>query len=183
VTPRVIQISDAGALPQAELLARLARAGEGFAVQLRDPELSPRQLLALGAELRARSRWLVVNDRLDVARHLGADGVHLGRRSVAVADARRFCGPVWVSRSAHSLEEARAAADEGADAVLLSPIFPSPGKGAALGLAALGEARRLLPPGVALYALGGVTLELAPACLAAGASGVAAIRADLTRLR
>jgi thiamine-phosphate pyrophosphorylase len=179
VRPAIIQITDAGTLPLLEILARVARGGDGFAVQLRDPELPARRLVALGLELRRAARLLVVNDRVDVALAIGADGVHLGRRSIAVAEARGL-GVGWVSRSAHSLDEALAAAGEGADAVLLSPIFASPGKGAPLGVAALAEVRARLPAGVLLYALGGVTRELAPRCIEAGADGVAAIRADLS---
>src|SRR4051794_647237 len=108
-SPRVVQITESTALPEAELFARIAAASalpppqrRRFAVQLRDPGLSTRALASLGAALRAATRphgiALVVNDRLDLALALGADGVHLGRRSVTVAEARALLGPdAWIS--------------------------------------------------------------------------------------
>jgi len=191
-TPRVLYVSDTRVVPAEALLARLDQAAAlpeslraRLAVQLRDPELSSRALLALGARLRDRTRALgarlVVNDRIDLALALGADGVHLGRRSVSVDDARALLGDAaWISVACHDLSDVEAARRAGASAVTLSPIFASPGKGAPLGLAALGEARRALAGSqVGLVALGGIDAATAEACLAAGADGVALIRADL----
>jgi thiamine-phosphate pyrophosphorylase len=184
--PRVIQISDRAQLGDDELLRRVSRGGSGLAVQLRDPALEAADLLDLGRRLRRATREvgasLVVNDRLDLAILVEADGVHLGRRSVSVRDAREGLGPdAWVTCSAHSAEEALANARAGAQASLLSPIFSSPGKGEALGLEELGRARQLLGDhDHAVYALGGVDAERVASCLEAGADGVAAIRADLT---
>lgn len=183
--PRLVQISDRARVPDDELIRRIERGGPGLAVQLRDPALSAGELLALGRRLRSATRAvgarLWVNDRLDLAVLLDADGVHLGRASVSVADARRALGADRVvSRSAHSLDDVVRAAEAGADAVLLSPVFASPGKGAPLALGAVAEARHRLPSTTRLYALGGVDLTNAASCVAAGATGVAAIRADLT---
>jgi len=192
--PRVLQITAASALPEPVLLARIAAlaalpaaARARFAVQLRDPELPPRALLALGARLREATRaigaGLVVNDRVDLALALGADGVHLGRRSMAVADARALLpAGAWVSTSCHAVDEVVRAAGEGADAVLLSPIFASPGKGPPLGLEALRAARAALEGQAGaplLVALGGVDASNAGACFNAGAGAVAGIRASL----
>ncbi|MFT3764062.1 MAG: thiamine phosphate synthase [Minicystis sp.] len=192
--PRVLQITAASVLPERALFARVAAlaslpeaARRAHAVQLRDPELPTRALLALGARLRAATRAvgaaLVVNDRLDLALALGADGAHLGRRSVSVADARAILGPAtWISVACHAVAEVVRAAEEGADAAVLSPIFPSPGKGPPLGVTALREAREALAARgieVQVLALGGVEEGNAAACFAAGADGVAAIRADL----
>lgn len=202
-TPRVLQITALDLLGEEALFARVAAAGAmtatgagRFAVQLRDPQLSGRALLGWAERLRERTARqqvaLVVNDRLDVALAVGADGVHLGRHSVSPATARRALGPgCWLSRSAHDLDELVAAAHDGADAVLLSPVFASPGKGVPLGIESLVRARAILdelepalPRGrrPALLALGGVDLDGGRRCLAAGADGVAAIRADLTAL-
>ena len=193
----VQQITDLPSLPEEALFDRLrgaARLGlsEGacLSVQLRDPGLPVRELVRMGSALRALTRemgaTLVVNDRVDLALLVEADGVHLGRRSMSVADARSLLGAgAWISTSAHAVEDVIAAARAGANAALLSPIFSSPGKGAPLGTAALRRAREALArEGLALHllALGGVTLENVAACLAAGADGVAAIRADLTPL-
>jgi thiamine-phosphate pyrophosphorylase len=186
----VLQISAGDVVPLSELDARIAAAaglgaGGRFALQLRDPELDGRSLVALAERLRARmaGMTLLVNDRVDVAVAVGADGVHLGRRSMAPRDARRLLGDhALVTVSCHDPAELREAPLDGVDAVVLAPIFASPGKGAALGLRALSQARELLPPAIALVALGGVDLERAPGCRAAGADAVAAIRADLTPL-
>ncbi|APR77263.1 Thiamin-phosphate pyrophosphorylase [Minicystis rosea] len=193
--PRVLQITAADVLPERALFDRLEAiaslpdgARRGFAVQLRDPELDTRALFDLGARLRVATRAvgaaLVVNDRLDLALALGADGVHLGRRSVSVADARALLGSsMWISVACHAVTEVVHAAEAGADAAVLSPIFASPGKGTPLGVSALVEARASLTArglDVQVVALGGITAEETAACFAVGASAVAAIRADLT---
>jgi thiamine-phosphate pyrophosphorylase len=179
---RVVQITAEAVVARAELLGRIARGGPWLAVLLRDPELDAGALYAWGRELRAATRAvgaaLWVDDRIDVAVAVEADGVHLGRRSPPVAAARRLLKGT-VTRSAHDLAAAERAAAEGADAVLLSPIFASPGKGAPLGEAALSAVRARLPAAVAVIALGGVTPANAGACFAAGADGLAAISADL----
>ncbi|AUX43774.1 thiamine-phosphate diphosphorylase [Sorangium cellulosum] len=192
-TPTLTLITQAADVPEPVLLARLSafralppEARARVAVQLRDPELSGKELHALGRRLRDATAALgasfVVNDRLDLALLLGADGVHLGRRSVGVADARALLGAgVFVSVACHSVDEVLGAAEAGADAAVLSPIFATPGKGPPLGLSTLREARARLAAasrGVAILALGGVDAASAPGCLAAGADGVAAIRAD-----
>lgn len=163
-----------------ERLASLAQRGS-VAVQLRDRTLCARELLALGHELRDIARRygqaLVVNDRLDIAQLLGAEGVHLGESSVESADARRLVGSRWLFRACHSADRV-ALAD--ADAVLLSPIC-APRKGSlALGLAAVEVARRALDNAASrthLFALGGVCAADVASCLQAGAHGVAAVGA------
>jgi thiamine-phosphate pyrophosphorylase len=193
--PRLIQISALDVVPEPALLARLhaaerlpERSRRTLAVMLRDPELTGRALLRLGAALREATRAigasLLVNDRLDLALSLGADGVHLGRRSVSIKDARALLGAgAFVSRSCHAVDDVGQAAGEGADAAILSPIFASPDKGPPLGLHALTLARAALDRGgferVALVALGGIDAGNTEACFSAGAGAVAAIRADL----
>ena len=183
--PRVIQITDETVLAREDLLARVSRMRPGHAVQLRDPQLSGRALIQLGHELRRRTRdvgaRLVVNDRIDVALCVEADGVHLGRLSVAAGDARTLLPDGIITCSAHGIEEVLAAQRAGADAVLLSPIFASPGKGTPLGVEALRQARAAAPE-IVVIALGGVTAESASLCVEAGAGGVASIRADLTAI-
>ncbi|MGK4004361.1 thiamine phosphate synthase [Sorangium sp. So ce1036] len=193
LTPRLTLITQTADVPEPLLLARLsafgalpAEARARVSVQLRDPALSGAALHALGRRLRDATAALgasfIVNDRLDLAVLLGADGVHLGRRSVGVADARALLGEgAFVSVACHGVDDVLRAAEAGADAAVLSPIFATPGKGPPLGPEALREARARLaaaPRSVALIALGGVDAASAPRCLAAGADGVAAIRAD-----
>ncbi|AKT40297.1 thiamine phosphate synthase [Chondromyces crocatus] len=218
--PLVTQITATSVVPEVELVTRLRALGgwseawrARVAVQLRDPELSAAALLAMGRRLRAITAELgmalLVNDRLDVAQLLGAEGVHLGRRSVGVEEARRFLGgSAWISVACHDLDDIWRALVEGADAVTLSPVFASPGKGVPLGLEVLGVARSTIEQGpvspdglnglggldstqahgqqrprtVALIALGGIEARNAASCLAAGADGVAAIREAPARL-
>lgn len=122
---------------------------------------------------------LVVNDRADIARAAEADGVHLATRSLETSVVRRTFGSDFlIGVSTHSLAEAQAARDGGADFATFGPIFDTPSKrdyGAPLGLEKLSEAARTLAP-FPLVALGGITHESAPECLRAGASGIAAIR-------
>jgi thiamine-phosphate diphosphorylase len=163
-------------------------------VQLRDKTTRhPSSLRQLGLALRAATArhggWLVVNGRPALARDVGAEGVHLGQDGGTVAAARAVFRRAWVSAAAHSDAQARAAADQGADAVLVSPIFPtrSPSAGAApkqpRGLDAIRAARAAVGPRVQIYALGGVTPENAGRCAGAGADGVAVLRALLASPR
>jgi thiamine-phosphate pyrophosphorylase len=189
--PRLIVITDTTVAKEGilenriERVLSMARAGS-VVVQLRDLALSTRQRLALGERLfaacRRHEQRFVVNDRLDLAVLLGADGVHLGEGSVETADARAVLGPgTWISRACHDPE---AVATLDADAVLLSPVA-RPRKGRpALGadgvtraraaLVALGSRRR-----PALYALGGVDASNVATFIAGGADGVAVIGAAL----
>lgn len=167
-------------LPSAVDRALAALPRGAAAVQLREKDLPARKLFELARILREvtarHGAPLFVNERLDVARATGADGVHLRRDSLDCADARAFLGETaLVGASCHSLVELQARAD--ANFATFSPVFPSPGKGEPVGLDALAEAARAtrLP----LYALAGVTPERIPEVLSAGAFGVAAIRAWL----
>jgi thiamine-phosphate pyrophosphorylase len=185
--PSVHLITDRALAP--DLPARVAAALSGapagaVAVHLREKDLGGAELLALARALlapcRARVASLVVNDRLDVALAAGADGVHLPAAGVPPAEARRLLGPgALVGVSCHSAGDVAAARDGGASFATFSPIWDTPSKrafGPPVGLAALAGAARL---GLPLVALGGVEPGNAAQAFAAGASGVAAIRAWL----
>ena len=182
---RLVLVTDA-AMAADEVVARVADALAGgpvgaVAVQLRRPGSAGREVAALAERLAAscaaRGASLVVNDRLDVAVAVGAAGVHLGGRSVAIGDARALLGEgAVVSVAAHSDADVEAAARMGATAALVSPVYASPGKGEARGVEALRRARSLAS-GLRLFALGGVEVANAGACRRAGADGVAVIRA------
>ena len=193
VAPRLIALTDrtvasaAVTLERFERLGRLARPGTVM-LQLRDRELSARERLAFGRELGALARStgqrFQVNDRLDLARLLAADAVHLGEGSVAAADARRLVGDgAFVTRACHAPD---AATEEGVDAWLLSPVFAARKGQEPLGLGILGgmharwRAAAGSPERPGVYALGGVNAENARACLDAGAAGVAVIGAVLS---
>lgn len=189
--PRLIVITDTSVAAPRDLIVRIeqllvAAAPRTVMVQLRDKLLEARERLELGKQLVATCRRLdqsfVVNDRLDMALLLEADGVHLGEGSVTPADARTTLPDrAWISMACHDPD---AVSHSDVDAVLLSPIA-APRKGRpALGFEAIRNAHRLLGSGrgdatPALYALGGVDAHNAGLCLSAGAEGVAVIGAAL----
>jgi thiamine-phosphate pyrophosphorylase len=119
---------------------------------------------------------LFVNDRLDVALAAGAAGVQLGRASLPPEVARRLDPRWWIGKSVHDLAEAEAAKAEGAEYLVVGPVYATathPDR-RPLGLAPLREIARL---GLPMLAIGGVTPGRAREVKAAGAYGVAAIRA------
>ncbi len=122
---------------------------------------------------------ILVNDRADIAQAANCDGVHLTTHSMKASAVRRAFGPSFIiGVSTHSIEEAQAARDEGADFAVFGPVFDTPSKrayGSPLGLKTLEEAARKLSP-FPLLALGGITRSNAPQVLLAGAQGIAAIR-------
>lgn len=163
-------------------LVEAALAGGADAVQLRERDLGARDLYDLAMGLRPLcvrfGAKLLVNDRIDVARAVGADGIHLPARSFSAPDARQLIGAGrLVGVSTHSRAEAEAAARAGADYVIVGPIFPTPSKaafGPPLGLATLRATARSLT--VPVIGIGGITAANVASVRRAGASGVAVIR-------
>lgn len=155
-------------------------------IQLREKDLSGKELAELVSSALQRipgTSKLLVNDRLDVAIAIGAAGVHLGERSLPVAEARRFvterCGgrKFLVGASTHSLQAAQEAESSGVDYVIFGPVFATPSKasfGEPQGLAKLREVCESMK--IPVIAIGGISLENARECLRAGATGIAAIR-------
>ncbi len=151
------------------------------AVQLREKDLPARELAELARRLlqicRRRGARLLINDRIDVALAVGADGVHLPSASFTCGDARRLLADRLVGVSTHSAAEVETAAGEGADFVVLGPIRATPSKlayGSPLGMEVLAAARRAAIP---VLALGGMDAEHVEGALRAGAAGVAVVRA------
>jgi thiamine-phosphate pyrophosphorylase len=182
-----------------EAIVRCVEAAAGalpagwLGVQLRDKKRARVSLRVFASQLRRVTRAvgaaLIVNGDAALARDVGADGVHLGREAGSVSEARSVCGArAWVSVAAHSDAAVRRAIAEGADAVLVSPVFGSrPPSVAAFteatkrgrGLDALRTARVVAAGNGAIFALGGVDAGNARACIEAGAHGVAVVRALL----
>ena len=163
--------------PLAEVVAAAARGGAG-AVQLREKDLSARELYDMGAclqEVLSPYRVpLLINDRLDVALALNAEGVHLAGHSLPTRTARRALGPdKLLGVSTHSLDAARQAAEEGADFVVFGPVFATPSKlayGPPQGLSQLAAVVREVS--IPVLGIGGIT----PRQLAAGATNRGARR-------
>ena len=157
------------------------------AIQLRERDLSTRELLSLAGQIHAMTKSrgvrLIINDRVDLVQALDLDGVHLRASSLPVSVVRRVLGPRrLIGVSTHSVKEVQQAGDDGADYVILGPIFETPSKrefGAPLGLAALADACRR--SSVPVFAIGGMTIKRIVAARDAGASGVAMIGGILGR--
>jgi thiamine-phosphate pyrophosphorylase len=155
------------------------------AIQLREKDLDTIEVYRLGERLLPLTRQagaaLIVNDRVDVAMALGADGVHLTRKSLPPEEARALVGPgLLLGVSCHSLSDVREAAAGGADFVVLGPLYATPSKapyGPPLTPAVLSQARTACS--VPVLAIGGITASCAPDVVHAGADGVAVISAVL----
>jgi thiamine-phosphate pyrophosphorylase len=161
-----------------------------FVVQIRDKTRALGSLRLLAWQLRvvtaAHGASLVINGRAELARDVGADGVHLGRGAGSVAQARAVLRRAsWISVAAHSDDDVARAREDGADAVLVSPVFPTQSgafegrRKEARGLGCVRSARHLAGANLHVYALGGVAAASARACFAAGADGAAVTRALL----
>ncbi|HUI24903.1 MAG TPA: thiamine phosphate synthase [Candidatus Kryptonia bacterium] len=168
--------------PLVDVVAAAVRGGVD-AVQLREKDLPTRALLELARRLlpvcRQHGARLLINDRIDVALAAGADGVHLPATSFACRDARRLVGRnLLIGVSTHSIADIEAAAEAGADFVVLGPIYATPSKaafGAPLGAEMLAAAsRRAALP---VLAIGGIDATNAASIMRSGAAGIAVVRA------
>lgn len=182
--PIIYPITSGKATPQTTSdILRLVRAAveaEVSLFQIREKSLPARELYELtsrAAEITRGSKTrLLVNDRADIARAAGVDGVHLTARSLPADVVRGIFGPEFlIGVSTHTLEEAQAAREGGADFVVFGPIFEKDGFGVPQGLDKLREVTSELGD-FPVLAIGGISLENVAACFEAGASGIAAIR-------
>jgi thiamine-phosphate pyrophosphorylase len=164
-------------------IAEASRHGVDY-IQLREKDLNTRDLERLAIEAmrvvreNSPSTRLLINSRTDVALGADADGVHLRSNDILPTEVKTICkkrkSPCTIGVSCHSVERVSRAASEGADLVVFGPVFEKKdGSSRADGLNALSEACKYSVP---VFALGGVTLENAKACFAAGAAGIAGIR-------
>jgi len=180
---RVYLITDRRQAPGGDILKAVAGALEGGirAVQLREKDLPAKDLYRLAGQMRElTARYgarLFLNDRVDVAMAVGADGVHLGGSSIPASVARRLLGGgALIGCSTHNARELKEAAEQGADFATFGPVYPTPSKaayGPPVGVTALAEACRetIIP----VFALGGVKKENAGEAIGAGAFGIALI--------
>ncbi|RMG73292.1 MAG: thiamine phosphate synthase [Nitrospirae bacterium] len=155
------------------------------AVQLREKDLPVRQLLEMAEKMRElttryRAR-LFINDRVDVAMAVGADGVHLGGNSMPAHAVRKVVGDrMLIGVSTHSLEEALDAERQGADFVTFSPVFDTPSKriyGPPQGLEKLRTVVERV--GIPVFALGGIKADNIPDVFNTGVYGISMISAIL----
>ena len=183
--PKVYPITDTNlsGLSHAEQIDRLI-AGGATLIQLRDKHAAPRdfyhQAEAALQIAREHNVRLIINDRVDVALALGADGVHLGQTDMPVEAARRLLGKSGIiGISTHNLAQAELAADMPADYVAFGPIFKTSTKENADPIAGLEALRavRTLVGALPVIAIGGITLANAEEAWRAGADAVSSIAA------
>ncbi len=160
--------------------AAIAAAGPAVALHARDRSAGGAALAAATARLLALARppeaAVFVNGRPDIAAGLGAQGVQLAAGDMASADARAVFAGGWIGRSVHDVAEAAAAIEDGADFLLVGTVYATeshPGRRPA----GLGLVRETAALGRPVIAIGGIDAGRAREAHAAGAYGVAAIRA------
>ena len=170
--------------PLVPLLQQVFAAGAS-AIQLRERDLSARELVTLAHEVQvvtaSHRSQLLINDRIDVALALEGIGVHLRSNSLPPSVVRRLLGPKrLMGISVHSVEEAVQAESQGADYIVLGPIYETPSKqmfGPPLGIHILEKACQLVR--IPIIGIGGVTAARAREMRRAGAFGAAVITAIL----
>jgi thiamine-phosphate pyrophosphorylase len=155
------------------------------AVQLREKDLDAKSLYELGLELRrtaaSHDARLLINDRVDIAMAVDADGIHCPEDGFPPVYARRVAGkPVVIGASTHSLERALEAEKAEADFITFGPVFETPSKtkyGPPQGLETLRQVASAVH--IPVFAIGGITPERAKACIEHGARGIAVVSAVL----
>ena len=177
-------VTDRKLAGQRELVEVVQKAVKGgvTVVQLREKELCAREFYELGIrikELLPPDVPLLIDDRLDLALAIGADGLHLGQRDLPVEIARKLLGPLAIiGLSVETPGQLQAAKQLPVDYLAISPVFSTPTKtdtGPAWGLDGLRAARKLTD--LPLVAIGGINERNAAAALEAGADGVAVVSA------
>ncbi len=170
--------------PLVPLLQQVLRAAVPI-VQLRERDLSAKELVTLAREVQVvtavHKSHLLINDRIDIALALEGVGVHLRSNSLSVSVARQLLGAQrLLGISVHTVEEAIQVESQGADYIVLGPIYETPSKkmfGPPLGIHTLEKACRLVR--IPIFGIGGVTAVRAHEMRRAGAFGVAVITAIL----
>ena len=180
--PRLHAITDerTARRPDIPAIARALADGGGsdLAFHARGRELTGLELHSLAVQLSNLPSFLFINDRLDVALAVPTAGIQLGHGSLPVSAARALNPLWWIGKSVHDLAEAEAARTEGADYLVVGPVFETashPGR-PPLGLERL-KAIVLAAEGLPVIAIGGITDERVHEVRSSGAYGVAAIRA------
>jgi thiamine-phosphate pyrophosphorylase len=170
-------------LTPADQVTQLAAGGAPL-VQLREKDLSPRSFFAEAemamAAARASGTKVIINDRVDLALCLGADGVHLGQDDLPPQAARELLGPdAIIGFSTHTPDQARRATALPIDYLAIGPIFATSTKSNPDDVVGLDGLRRVrgIVRDLPLVAIGGITLENAREVISAGADVVAVISA------
>lgn len=177
---RVYLITDRKIVPDIVSSVEDALRGGVKAVQLREKDLSIRELLGLAYKLRKLTQRygarLFINDRVDVAISVGADGVHLTTKSMPTYSVKRTWDNLIIGVSCHNEAEALEAEKEGADFITLGPIYETQSKlkyGPPRGLDIIRQIKAKTD--IPIFAIGGMRLENIEEVLREGAYGIALI--------
>ena len=161
-------------------LAAAFVAGGARFLQVRAKQLASGELLevsrAIAAVVHERGGIVIVNDRADIARLAGADGVHLGQDDLSPSGARRILGPgALIGCSTHTAAQIEEAARQPIDYLAIGPIFGTQSKRTGYEPVGVSMVRQAVQTGLPVVAIGGITLASAPSVIEAGASAVAII--------
>jgi thiamine-phosphate pyrophosphorylase len=163
-------------------IVRAALAGGVKLIQLREKDMPLRQYVALAEDVRVLTAQagalLIINDRVDVALAVGADGVHLGQDDFPVPAARRLGPDLIIGASSHTIEEALRVQSDGASYLNIGPIFPTGTKrwdGEFLGVEGLKRIARVTT--IPFTVMGGIKKEHFPELVRAGARTIALVTA------
>lgn len=179
-------VTDEGILERRDFLKTLEETLKGGVslVQLREKNLSAKDFYQRGVEVHRLTQEyevpLIINDRLDIALAIGAEGVHLGQQDLPVSAARKITGPkMLIGVSAATLEEAVGAEREGADYVGVGALYPTGTKTNTrpVTLEKLKIIKKTV--GLPVVAIGGINKENLPSVMEQGVDGVAVVSAVL----
>ncbi|MFZ3121857.1 MAG: thiamine phosphate synthase [Thermodesulfovibrionales bacterium] len=151
------------------------------ALQVREKDLGTRELLDMAYRMREITdkygAKLFINDRVDIALSVEADGVHLGQKSIPTYAVRKIVKDKFmIGVSAHSIEEAKQAEEGGADFITLGPVYKTPSKlkyGQPLGVDIIRKTKAEIS--IPVFAIGGVNQFRVKEVMDAGADGIALI--------
>lgn len=163
-----------------EEIVKMALAGGARLIQLREKDLPLSRLFRMAQKIRAMTKkagaLLIINDRLDVALAVGADGVHLGQDDLPVASAIKIAPDLIIGASTHSLQEALAAQKAGVSYVNIGPIFPTTTKKwdkKYLGIRKMKQISSRIK--IPFTVMGGIKAEHIPDLVKAGAKTIAVV--------
>jgi thiamine-phosphate pyrophosphorylase len=161
-------------------VVKAAISGGADIVQLREKDLSTKEIVEMGRELKKVTDYynipLIINDRVDISLAIDADGVHLGQDDLPVEEARRLIGKDKIlGISTHSLEQAREAENKGADYIGVGPVFPTQTKPnyTPIGLELVEKVSNEIK--IPFVAIGGIKLNNLKKVINAGAKRIAVV--------
>ncbi len=165
--------------------ANLVIDGGADMIQLREKTISDSEYISMAGEIRdltaKRGTLFIINDRVNVAVELNADGVHLGQHDTSVSEAKAIIGnDKIIGASTHNIIQARQALKDGADYIAIGPVYPTSTKDyePSVGLKVVQEISSEI--NIPIFAIGAITLENLDDVLKTGASRIAVCSAIIS---